>query len=307
MRKNLVVILGPTASGKTTLAAHLASQLGSSIISADSRQVYKQLNIGTGKDYDAYTVNNKTIPYYLIDVVDVEANYHIQQYKDDFFEVFNSLQSLHSLPILCGGSGLYIDAVLRNLVYTQVPINETLRSALKPLSHHELLLRFNELKLTPFTSLADTSTQKRLIRAIEISTYLLHHTFTPKSQPKINSIIIGLHLSVEQRTERILARLKTRLQQGLIEEVEQLLQQGISKEQLIYLGLEYKFVVQYLSGLMSLDALEELLGRAIIQFAKRQATYFKKMEKNGHHINWIDAALPMQQQLDLVLMLIKQN
>ena len=185
MCKNLIVILGPTASGKTALASQVAHQLGSSIISADSRQVYRQLNIGTGKDYESYTVNNKTIPYYLIDLVDVGANYHIQQYKDDFFEVFCSLQNQHSLPILCGGSGLYIDAVLRNLIYTQIPVNETLRNALKQLSHTELLLRFNQLKPTPFTPLADTSTQKRLIRAIEICSYLLHHIFTPTPQPHV--------------------------------------------------------------------------------------------------------------------------
>lgn len=296
-KANLFVILGPTAMGKTKLAAHTAYQFGGEVISADSRQVYTGMNIGTGKDYDDYVVQDKHIPYHLIDVINAGEAYHVNQFKVDFFSTFKQLSSRGVLPILCGGTGLYIDAVLRNLSYTSIPNNHHLRSILTGLNHPELIAYFNGMTVTEFTSKADLSSIKKTIRAIEICDYLLQYDFIPVEYPNLNPIIFGLHSTVEWRSKRIVERLQHRLNNGLIEEVQGLLNKGISEEQLIYYGLEYKFVTQYLNGVMSYQALEELLGRAIIQYAKRQMTYFRKMMRDGHHIHWIDATLSVEEQL----------
>jgi tRNA dimethylallyltransferase len=304
---NLIVILGPTACGKTKLAAALAHRLNTHIISADSRQVYKRMNIGTGKDYDDYNINNQTIPYHLIDILEPGERYNLHEFMRSFFATFKQLQEQHINPILCGGTGLYIDSVLRNLTYASVPNNHDLRKIIAHLTHPELIAHFNKMSLTDFTTKADLSTLKRTIRAIEINHYLQQHNFTAEVIPDIKPIIFGLDVSKDLRRTRITQRLNYRLKNGLIEEVEQLLKDGITHEQLQYYGLEYKFVSQYLLGLMSNEALEELLNIAIQQFAKRQMTYFRKMEKDGHAIHWIDASVGVEEQLKQVQDILNAN
>ena len=301
MQHNLIVILGPTACGKTKLAAQLAYALKSVVISADSRQVYKRMNIGTGKDYHDYLVNNHPIPYYLIDIIEPGEQYNLHQFRTDFYALFNQLQTQNITPILCGGTGLYIDSVLRNLTYAGVPNNYALRTEISNKTHVELVVYFNKMPQTNFTNKADLSTQKRTIRAIEINHYLINNNFKTSIEPIIKPIIIGLDIDKEIRKERITNRLNYRLQNGLIEEVNNLLNEGITHPQLQYYGLEYKFVSQHLLGLMSEDALQELLNIAIHQFSKRQMTYFRKMEKDGQVINWIDATQDTAQQLMQVL------
>lgn len=305
---NIIVILGPTASGKTRLAAHLAYTLKTEVISADSRQVYKHMNIGTGKDYDVYVVNNVSIPYHLIDIVEPGSKYNIHQFITDFNTCFSQLQTQKKTPILCGGTGLYIQAVLSNFEYTAVPKNENLLQQLTPLSHEELIVYFNQLPQNAYSHLADLSTHKRCLRAIEISTYLLTNNIDFSTSPTtLNPLIIGLNPKRETRILRIEKRLKQRLNSGLIEEVEALLNSGITHDQLRYYGLEYKFVSMYLAGELTKTELEQQLQTAINQFAKRQMTYFRKMERDGIHINWIDGDLPFEQQVKEASQLIKSK
>lgn len=286
MKPNLIVVLGPTASGKTKLAAKLAFEFDTEIISADSRQVYKELNIGAGKDYADYTINKKTIPVHLIDIISIKEQYHIHQFKKDFEIVFDKFES--KIPILCGGSGLYIDAILRDLEFTQIPVNQALREQLLQKSHTELFQIFNQLPKTEYTNLTDISTYKRLIRAIEICVYLQHHSIEKTHKKPIFSYVIGLNPNVEIRRKNIETRLKHRIENGLIEEVDGLLKNGFLPERLIYLGLEYKFVTEHLVGKTSISEMTNLLTIAIQQFAKRQMTYFRKMERDGLKINWIN-------------------
>lgn len=297
---NLIVILGPTASGKTKLAVALAHTLSTEIISADSRQVYREMNIGTGKDYDDYVINSNPVPAHLIDIVDPGTKYHLHAYIEDFFIVYHQLRQRNLVPVLCGGSGLYIDAVLSNYEYTGIPVDHELRRQLSHQSHNATLDLFKNIPLTAFHSKADLSTHKRTVRAIEIATHLLKNPSHTSRPMELRPCIFGLNPERETRRKNITIRLKQRLQNGLIEEVEQLLQKGLSFEQLIYYGLEYKFVAQYIQGVMSREALEELLGNAIQQFAKRQMTYFRKMERDGHHIHWLDPSADTESHLQYI-------
>lgn len=286
MKPNLIVVLGPTASGKTKLAAQLAYELDTEIISADSRQVYKELNIGAGKDYNDYLINQKKIPTHLIDIVSISEQYHIHQFKKDFESVFDKIDS--KISILCGGTGLYIDAILRDLDFTQIPVNQELRNELLAKTHAELMQIFKNIPQTRYTNLTDTSTHKRLIRGIEICTFLQHNSIQKATKKPIYPFVIGIGPDVEIRRKNIENRLKNRIENGLIEEVENLLKSGFSAERLIYLGLEYKFVTEHLMGKTSLTQLTDLLTIAIQQFAKRQMTYFRKMERSGLKINWLN-------------------
>lgn len=301
---NLIVILGPTASGKTRLAAHLSHVLQSEMISADSRQVYKGMDLGTGKDYNEYQVKGKPVHYHLIDIATPGEKYHVHQFMQDFFKVFDQLRSRHIIPVLCGGSGLYIDSVLRNFEYSSVPNDHELRRAISYKSRDELLDMFTKMPRTSFTAKADVSTAKRLVRAIEISTYLLNNEFSPVIYPVIKPVIFGLTTKTEIRKQRIEMRLKARLKEGLVDEVKRLMRDGVKEEDLLYYGLEYKFAVQYLRGEMSYDAFEELLTRAIQQFAKRQMTYFRKMEKDGHVIHWLDSENDVNDQVEKILQFV---
>jgi tRNA dimethylallyltransferase len=305
-KPNLIVILGPTASGKTKLAAQLANTLKTDIISADSRQVYKYMNIGTGKDYDDYVVNNQTIHYHLIDIIEPGQKYNVSQFMHDFFEVFHQLNQPNKTPILCGGTGLYIQSVLSNFEYTNVPVNEKIRAELITQTHENLIAHFNDLPQNAFTHKADISTHKRTIRAIEIATFITTNSYTPPNNPTISPLIIGINPSIKTRNKRIDFRLAQRLQQGMIAEVEMLLQKGVTHEDLVYYGLEYKFISEYIRNMISITELEKKLCIAIHQYAKRQMTYFRKMEKDGFTINWIDGELTTQQQTEIALQIIGQ-
>lgn len=306
IKPNLIVILGPTASGKTKLAAQLAYTLQTDIISADSRQVYKYMNIGTGKDYDDYVVNNQTINYHLLDIIEPGQKYNVSLFMQDFFTAFNQLNQQGKTPILCGGTGLYIQAVLSNFEYANVPINEVLRMELINQTHQNLITHFNHLPQNAYTQKADLSTHKRTIRAIEIAEYITTNSHTPPNNPTIIPLIIGINPTIKLRNARIDFRLAQRLQQGMIEEVEMLLQKGVTHHDLVYYGLEYKFISEYLRNMISLTELENKLGIAIHQYAKRQMTYFRKMEKDGFTINWIDGELTTKQQAEIAMQIIGQ-
>ena len=285
----LLVILGPTASGKTQLAVQLAHLLNGEILSADSRQVYRGMDIGTGKDLSEY--NEKQISYQLINIVEAGTNYHVFKYQQDFQEALNDILQRNKTPILCGGTGFYIESVLKQHQFTAIPIDEELRHNLSEKTENELLTLFQQ-NPSVYSSLADISTRKRLIRAIEINTYLSQHSAIQSPYPKVTQLphyqIFGIHLPVKLRRERITKRLHQRLKEGMVEEVKTLLSQGISPEKLIFYGLEYKFITQYLQGEMTYELMVERLNVAIHQFAKRQMTFFRKMEKDGLHIHWLD-------------------
>ncbi len=286
---DILVILGPTASGKTRLAVQVAHRLGGEIVSADSRQVYRGMDIGTGKDLSEYTVEGQLIPYHLIDIVDAGDDYNLHRYQQDFHRAVSDIQGRGRVPIICGGTGLYIEAVLKGHAYTAVPVDDNLRGELEALTDAELHWRFTQ-NLSPYTPLADTSTRKRLVRAIEIGTYLNAHPEAANQvhAPTYSHQIFGIDLPVEIRRQRITARLHERLKQGMVEEVEQLLQVGVSAKKLVFYGLEYKFITQYLIGELDYARMVMLLETAIHQFAKRQMTFFRKLERDGLSIHWLD-------------------
>jgi len=296
---NLIIILGATASGKTKLAVSIADVLNGEIISADSRQVFKRMDIGTGKDLQEYHINGKNIPYHLIDILAPGERYHVDAFKNDFYQAFESITQKNKIPILCGGTGMYIHSLLQNQTFTAIPVNQQFRDQLNLLSKEELILKLQHDK-NQGTNHVDLSSKKRLIRALEVADYLKVHTLEVVERPEVKPIIFGLKNVVEITRAKILARLDQRFKAGLIEEVEQLIKEGISKEMLVFYGLEYKFIVNYLDGLFTFDELKLRLGIAICQYAKRQNTFFRKMEKDNVEIIWLDASAPanlLQQQI----------
>lgn len=304
LNNDLLIILGPTASGKTKLAVKLANELGAEIISADSRQIFKGMDIGTGKDLDEYLINSNQIPFHLIDIKDAGEKYNVNLFKEDFYKSLQSIRENHSLPILCGGTGMYIHSILQNHELTAVPIDETLRAELvrhsKDILVHQLSSYPENLRKN-----VDYSSSKRLIRAIEIAEYFKKNDFIILDRPIINPFVIGLKSEVEIRRKKILDRLETRLNTGLIEEVEGLIANGIGIDILNFYGLEYKFIAAYLTNQIDLQTLKERLGTAICQYAKRQMTFFRKMEKDGVKINWLNANDEFLK--DNALQLIKNN
>ncbi|MDP3928095.1 MAG: tRNA (adenosine(37)-N6)-dimethylallyltransferase MiaA [Bacteroidota bacterium] len=299
-----IVVLGATASGKTKLAVAIAGQINGEILSIDSRMVYKQMDIGTGKDLNEYVYQNKPISYHLMNICEPHEKYHIYQFQQDFKLALKQIQASHKFPILCGGSGLYLEAVIKDFTYTSVPTNASLRTELEAFSLSQLQEHFIQLPPHSFKEVADLGSKKRAIRALEILYYLQQNlSFTlPPSNP-LNPFIIGLNPNLEHRRKQIILRLHQRLEQGLIEEVSHLLAHGISQEKLISLGLEYKFVTQFLAGEFSKETMINLLGIAIQQFAKRQMTYFRKMEKSGLTIHWANSpemALNLLKQAELI-------
>ncbi len=292
---NLITILGPTAVGKTAVAANLAYKLNTEIISADSRQVYRGMNLGTGKDYEDYTINGIQIPCHLIDIVDSGEKYNVFEYQKDFLRVFNEIQSKGKTPILCGGSGLYIEAVIDGYNLISVPINEKLREELTPKTDDELAVMLASYQ--KLHNQSDTTERKRLIRAIEIAKYTTEYPDYKVEYPEINTILIGITCDLQLRRERITSRLRARLESGMIEEVQNLMNNGVSPDTLIYYGLEYKFTTNYLLNKISYSGLVEHLNIAIHQFAKRQMTWFRHMERKGKVIHWIDGTLPMEEKV----------
>lgn len=298
----MITILGPTASGKTPVAARLAAEIGGEIISADSRQVYRRMDIGTGKDLEDYG----SVPYHLIDICEPGTKYNLFEYQQDFYDVYQQIRSRGAVPILCGGTGLYIEAVLKGYHLSPVPQNQALRDSLEGKSLDELSQMLADLKAKTGSNMhntTDVDSCQRAIRAIEIETYNLEHPTPRRELPPVDSIIIGIDIDRELRREKITRRLKTRLDQGMVEEVRALLDEGIPAEDLIYYGLEYKFLTEYLTGQLSYDEMFQRLEIAIHQFAKRQMTWFRGMERRGFKIHWISATLPMEEKIAQILSL----
>ena len=301
--KKMITILGPTASGKTPVAAHLAASIGGEIISADSRQVYRRMDIGTGKDLADYTVSSIKVPYHLIDIREPGTKYNLFEYQQDFFDAYQDIQSRGSVPILCGGTGLYIEAVLKGYHLSPVPQNQELRDSLEGKSLAELTQMLTELKARTGSNMhnkTDVDSCQRAIRAIEIETYNIENPTPRRELPPVDSVIIGINIDRELRREKITRRLKARLEEGMIDEVKALLDEGIPAEDLIYYGLEYKFVTEYITGKISYDEMYSRLEIAIHQFAKRQMTWFRGMERRDFKINWIDATLPMEEKIERI-------
>ncbi len=289
----LLVIVGPTASGKTTFAAHMAQKMGAEIISGDSRQVYRGMDIGTGKDIADYTVGEDKIPYHLIDIAEPGEKYNVYRYQQDFAEAYADITSRGCQPILCGGSGLYIEAVIKNYNLLSVPPCPTLRTELEDKTQDELAEILSSYQSLHNTT--DLDNRRRTIRAIEIADYLKSHPEEDGPTGGMRYTVIGLDISRELRRERISRRLRTRLREGMIDEIKGLIDKGVSPDDLIYYGLEYKYVTLYCTGQLSYDDMVSQLEIAIHQFAKRQMTWFRGMERRGTKINWIDASVPMEQ------------
>lgn len=302
MKRSLITLLGPTASGKTHLAVQLAAALDAEIISGDSRQVYRGMDIGTGKDLSEYTMEGRQIPFHLIDIADAGYKYNVFEYQRDFLNVWQDLQAKGKPVLLCGGTGLYIESVLRGYRLVPVPANPELRENLERKSLVELSALLGTYKQLHNTT--DVDTVKRAVRAIEIEEYYLSNPALDASFPKIDSIVFGLNLDREIRRERITKRLKSRLDEGMVEEVEALIQKGIPVQDLIYYGLEYKFLSLYILGERTFDQMFSQLEIAIHQFAKRQMTWFRGMETRGIPIHWLDALAPAEENISKMLALI---
>ena len=296
---DLIAILGPTASGKTPFAAALAYELHSEIISADSRQIYRGMDLGTGKDIADYTVCGKEIPYHLIDIADPGYKYNVFEYQQDFLEVYENIRGKDKLPILCGGTGLYLESVLKGYKLIPVPENPELRAQLSNKSLEELTIILSRYKTLHNTT--DTDTVKRAIRAIEIEEYYASHDISRREFPELNSLIVGIDIDRELRRQKITARLFQRLKAGMVEEVEALLKKGVRADDLIYYGLEYKYLTLYILGKLTYEEMFSELEIAIHQFAKRQMTWFRGMERRGFTIHWIDAETPTEEKVKTVL------
>lgn len=306
--KTLLTILGPTASGKTDLAAHVAREIGGEIISADSRQVYRGMDIGTGKDLDDYVVDGKQIPYHLIDIREAGTKYNLFQYQEDFLKAYHDIQSRGAQPILCGGTGLYIESVLKGYHLSPVPQNPELRKALEGKSLDELTHMLRQLKAKNGSNMhntTDVNSCQRAIRAIEIETYNLDHPTDNRDFPAIDSVIVGVGIDRVARREKITSRLRKRLDNGMVEEIRGILDKGVKADDLIYYGLEYKYVTEYVIGKLTYEEMFRQLEIAIHQFAKRQMTWFRGMERRGATIHWIDAALSMEEKVKETIRLLR--
>lgn len=299
----MLTILGPTASGKTTLAAHLACRLGAEIISADSRQIYRGMDIGTGKDLSDYVVDGVSIPYHLIDIADPGYKYNLFEYQRDFLSAYQDIKGRGVFPILCGGTGLYIESVLKAYKMMPVPQNEELRQSLEGKSLEELTAILSTYKTLHNTT--DVDTAKRAIRAIEICEYYRSHPQDFVDFPAINSLVVGVDIARDLRREKISKRLRARLDEGMVDEVRRILDSGVSSEDMIYYGLEYKYLTNYVIGNLTYEQMVSELEIAIHQFAKRQMTWFRGMERRGFTIHWVDACLPMDEKVEVVCKLLQ--
>jgi len=299
---DLLLITGPTASGKTSLAAAVAHNLNGEVISADSRQVYRRMNIGTGKDYSDYFINGVQIPCHLIDIAEPGEKYNVFEYQRQFFKVYESLRQRGVFPVVCGGSGMWIDSVINGYQMLEVPPDSDLRKQLEEKTLEELIEILSSLKKLHNTT--DIDSKKRAIRAIEIEYYIRQNKANVSKAIKINPLVVGVLPDRDRRKENIAKRLNQRLNEGMIDEVQSLLDSGITPEALIYYGLEYKFITLYLTNQLTYDQMVSSLQTAICQFAKRQMTWFRGMERKGTKINWIDAQLPLNDKLSAVVNLL---
>lgn len=310
----MITILGPTASGKTKLAVALAAAIDGEIISADSRQVYRGMDIGTGKDLADYQLpDGSVVPYHLVDICDAGEKYNLFRYQQDFQKAYDDITARGKEVVLCGGTGLYIEAVLKNYNLQRVPEDKALRASLEGKALDELTSMLEELKRKTGSNMhnkTDVDSCKRAIRAIEIETYMLNNPNESRSESMSESksqspLIFGTDISRELRRQRITQRLDARLEEGMVDEVKRILDSGVNSEDLIYYGLEYKFVTMFLIGELSYEEMRRQLEIAIHQFAKRQMTWFRGMEKRGLHINWIDYELPMEEKVAQVCRILK--
>lgn len=301
---DLIAILGPTASGKTLFAATLAAELHTEIISADSRQVYRSMDLGTGKDLADYIVNEKQVPYHLIDIANPGYKYNVFEYQRDFLNAYETIRQKGCLPIVCGGTGMYLESVLKGYRLLPVPENQELRNRLAGKSLEELTKILRGYKNLHNTT--DVDTAKRAIRAIEIEEFYAHTPIEERPFPALNSLIIGVDIDRELRRKKITHRLRQRLAEGMIDEVKQLIEQGIHPEDLIYYGLEYKYLTLYIIGKLNYDEMFHQLEIAIHQFAKRQMTWFRGMERRGFTIHWINARCPMEEKIAFVKAKLKE-
>lgn len=305
MKYDLITILGPTASGKTPLAAVLAARLQTEIISGDSRQIYRRMDLGTGKDLEDYTVNGYHVPYHLIDIAEPGYKYNVFEFQRDFLTAYNDMKHRELLPILCGGTGMYLESVLKGYRLLPVPENPELRARLADKSLDELTALLATYK--KLHNSTDVDTVKRAIRAIEIEEYYLTQEVEARTFPEINSLIIGVDIDRELRRKKISLRLKQRLEDGMVDEVRNLLNSGIAPDDLIYYGLEYKYLTLYVTGKLTYEEMYSQLEIAIHQFAKRQMTWFRGMERRGFTIHWIDASLPVEEKVGKIMELLKME
>lgn len=297
-RYDMLAVVGPTACGKTSLAVELALALHGEVLSADSRQVYRGMDIGTGKDLNEYMRDGVAVPVHMVDIVDAGEKYNLFEFQRDFLHAYEKIRSKGSLPIMCGGSGMYVESVLRGYRLIPVPENTALRNELANKTLDELTAILATYK--KLHNNTDTDTVKRAIRAIEIEEYYTKIPVGEREFPKIRTLTVGLDVSREVRRERISRRLHARMEQGLVEEVERLLASGLTAEQLIYYGLEYKFVTLYIKGELTRKQMIDELEIAIHQFAKRQMTWFRGMERRGINVKWVDTTLPISSQVEII-------
>ncbi len=295
MQYNLLVVLGATATGKTSLAVNLAKNFDAEIISADSRQIYRGMDLGTGKDIEEYTIDGQDIPHHLIDIADAGYKYNVYEFQRDFVESFESIQKRNRLPLVCGGTGMYLEACLKGYKLISVPKDQDFRDTLLEKDLDELAEILTEYKEVHNNS--DLETKKRAIRAIEIERYYASHPEIEMKHPELKPLLIGIKFDREDRRSRITQRLKERLESGMVEEVKGLIDSGVSPDDLIYYGLEYKFLTRYVIGELSYDEMFSQLEIAIHQFAKRQMTWFRKMERNGFQIYWLDGFMPLDEKI----------
>jgi len=298
---DMLTILGPTAGGKTSVAARMAFILDGEIISADSRQVYRGMDLGTGKDLQDYNVEGKEIPFHLIDIVDAGYKYNVFEYQQDFINAYSDVTKRNKFSVFCGGSGMYLDAVLKGYKLINVPVDNDLRMQLDLKSDEELEQTLNSYKRVHNKS---DDTRKRMIRAIEIESYYIDNPEIDQYFPEINSLIVGVKFDRNSRRKRITQRLKQRLDEGMLDEVKRIIDGGVSPDDLIYYGLEYKYLTQHIIGELSYDEMFKKLEIAIHQFAKRQMTWFRGMEKKGFKIYWLDGYAPMKEKTDRILSLL---
>ncbi len=304
LKFDMVTILGPTASGKTEVAVNLAYKLKGEIISADSRQIYRGMDLGTGKDIEEYRIEGTDVPYHLIDIAEAGYQYNVFEFQRDFLKVYQSIREKGSFPVMCGGSGMYLEAILKGYRLIQVPVNEAQRARLQLLTLEELTEILRQYKSLNNTS--DTENKKRAIRAIEIEEFCASHPETDLSFPAINSLIVGVKYDRASRRSRITSRLKQRLDNGMVQEVEKLLADGLQPDELTYYGLEYKYLTQYVTGQLTYDEMFNGLNTAIHQFAKRQMTWFRKMEREGFEIRWLDGNIPTNEKTDKIISWLNQ-
>jgi tRNA dimethylallyltransferase len=294
----MITIIGPTASGKTALAARLAYELDGEVISADSRQVYRGMDIGTGKDWDDYLVEGKKVPVHLVDIADPGYEYNVFEYQQDFRKVYMDISGRGKLPVLCGGSGMYLEAILKGYELKRIKSNSILMDTLEQKTDEELKEILKSLRITH--NITDLIDRKRIIKAIEIASLSVSQEESTNTFSPINNLLIGIRFEREIIRKRITERLENRLQNGMVEEVKGLLDKGLTPSQLKFYGLEYRYITQFLENELDFDSMVLLLNTAIHQFAKRQMTWFRRMERNDFHIHWIDGTLDLDEKIKIV-------